>query len=301
MNPIVVKNVSKTFGAGKKWEVQALKNVSFEVKKGEIFGLLGPNGAGKTTLINIMLNLLSPDTGSVQILGEKPGPAVLSKINVISGGSEFHWGLKPRAILQYYADLYQIPNPESRIDELVKLLKMEHMMDRKFSWMSTGEKLRVAFAKALLNKPKLLLMDEPTLGLDPDVARSVRKEVRLLKESGTTILLTSHYMHEVEMLCDRIGFVYKGRLADIGEVKEVKLKHFSTYDVLLTLDRKPSAAFVKQHKLRVKDRKIRATLEGEDALSDLLAAVHKAGYAIKDMGMKKPTLEDYFIKVLGQQ
>jgi ABC-2 type transport system ATP-binding protein len=301
MNPIVVKNVSKTFGAGKKWEVQALKNVSFEVKKGEIFGLLGPNGAGKTTLINIMLNLLSPDTGSVRILGESPGPSVLNKINVISGGSEFHWALKPRAILQYYADLYQIPDPDARIDELVKLLKMERIMDRKFSWMSTGEKLRVAFAKALLNKPKLLLMDEPTLGLDPDVARNVRKEVRSLKEAGTTILLTSHYMHEVEMLCDRIGFVYKGQLVDIGEVKEVKLKNFSTYDVLLTLDRKPSAAFVKAHKLRVKDRKVRATLEGEDALSDLLAAVHKAGYAIKDMGMKKPTLEDYFMKVLGQQ
>jgi ABC-2 type transport system ATP-binding protein len=301
MNPIVVKNVSKTFGAGKKWEVQALKNVSFEVKKGEIFGLLGPNGAGKTTLINIMLNLLSPDTGSVRILGESPGPSVLNKINVISGGSEFHWALKPRAILQYYADLYQIPDPDARIDELVKLLKMERIMDRKFSWMSTGEKLRVAFAKALLNKPKLLLMDEPTLGLDPDVARNVRKEVRSLKEAGTTILLTSHYMHEVEMLCDRIGFVYKGQLVDIGEVKEVKLKNFSTYDVLLTLDRKPSAAFVKAHKLRVKDRKVRATLEGEDALSDLLAAMHKAGYAIKDMGMKKPTLEDYFMKVLGQQ
>lgn len=301
MNPIAVKNVSKTFKS-KKHEIKALQNISFEVKSGEIFGLLGPNGAGKSTLINILLNLLLPDSGSVEILGEKPCPKVLKRINVVAGGSEFHWALTPNDILTFYSKIYQIPNPKERVQELVALLKIEHLMDRKFSWLSTGERLRVAFAKALLNKPELLLMDEPTLGLDPDVARQVRNEIqRLNKETGMTILLTSHYMHEVEQLCTRIAFIYKGQIADTGDVKSVKLKHFGTYDVILHLDKKPSAAFVKEHKLQVKGEKIRATLSTEEGLSTLLSAVHEKGYKIRDIAMKKPTLEDYFIKVLGEQ
>ncbi len=301
MNPIVIKNVSKTFKS-RKQAVKALQNVSFEVKKGEIFGLLGPNGAGKSTLINIMLNLLLPDEGSVEILGEKPSPNVLRRINVVAGGSEFHWALTPNDILAFYAKIYEVPNPKERIQELVTLLKIEPLMDRKFSWFSTGERLRVAFAKALLNKPELLLMDEPTLGLDPDVARQVRNEVqRLNKETGMTILLTSHYMHEVEQLCNRIAFIHKGKIADIGDVKSVKLKHFGSYEIILHLDKKPTAAFAKENNLTVKEKKVRATLTSEEALSTLLASIHEAGYKIRDIAMKKPTLEDYFIKVLGEQ
>jgi ABC-2 type transport system ATP-binding protein len=301
MRPIVVENVSKTFG-GKGWSVEALQGVSFDVKKGEIFGLLGPNGAGKTTMINIMLNLLTPDTGSVQLMGERPNAEVLQQINVVSGGAQFHWALNPREILTFFADVYRIPNPKQRIDELTQLLKMEHLMERRFNWLSTGEKLRVAFAKALLNKPKLLLMDEPTLGLDPDVARHVRKEVRRLnRDEGTTILLTSHYMHEVEQLCNRIAFIYKGKIVDVGEVREVKLKRFATYDVILHLDKAPDAAFVKKHSLEVKGTRVKATLHDEEAMSTLLAAVHEAGYRVRDMSVKKPTLEDYFVKILGEQ
>ena len=301
MNPIVVTNVSKTFGK-KDQKFKALSNVSLEVKEGEIFGLLGPNGAGKTTLINVMLNLLIPDEGEVRILGEKPIPDVLNKINVVAGGSEFHWALTPTDILKFFAKIYQVPNGQERINELAELLEIKHLMNRKVSWFSTGERLRVAFAKALLNKPKLLLMDEPTLGLDPDIARNVRNEVeRLNKEEGTTILLTSHYMHEVEQLCDRIAFIYKGRIVDIGEVKEVKLKRFATYDVILTLNKKPTAKFVKENKLEAKGNRVRATLHDEEAMSTLLAETHLAGYLVKDVSIKKPTLEDYFIKVLGEQ
>ncbi len=301
MNPITVSNVSKTFII-KNTEIKALSNVSLEVKQGEVFGLLGPNGAGKTTLINMMLNLLTPDEGNVTILGQPPSPDVLRQINVVAGGSQFHWAMTPRDVLNFFANIYNIPNKKERINELVTLLKLEHLLDRKITWFSTGERLRVAFAKALLNKPKLLLMDEPTLGLDPDVARNVRNEVqRLNKEEGMTILLTSHYMHEVEQLCDRIAFIYEGKIVDVGEVKEVKLKHFATYDIILTLDKKPTAAFAKEHGLQVKGNRVRATLHDEDAMSTLMAEVHKAGYLVKDISIKKPTLEDYFIKVLGEQ
>jgi len=300
MHPIVVKNVSKTF-SGRGWKVEALKDVSFEVRKGEIFGLLGPNGAGKTTVINIILNLLTADSGEALLFGEKANSDVFKSINAISGNSQFHWALNITEILQFFADVYEVPNPKKRIAELVKLLRMEKLMDRKFRWLSTGEKLRVAFAKALINHPKLLLMDEPTLGLDPDIAQHVRKEVMRLRDQGVTILLTSHYMHEVEQLCDRIAFIYQGKIVDVGDVKEVKLRHFGTYDVTLTLDKQPSKAFVAKHKLTGKGMKVHATLEGEDALSALLAGVHEEGYNIRDIAVKKPTLEDYFIKVTGDQ
>ncbi|MCX6708216.1 MAG: ABC transporter ATP-binding protein, partial [Candidatus Woesearchaeota archaeon] len=204
-------------------------------------------------------------------------------------------------VLNFFANIYQIPNKKERISELAKLLKIEHLMDRKIDRFSTGERLRIAFAKALLNKPKLLLMDEPTLGLDPDAARNVRDEVRRLnKEEGMAILLTSHYMHEVEQLCDRIAFIYNGKIVDVGNVKEVKLKHFATYDVIITLDKKPTATFVKENNLQAKKNRIRATLNNEDAMSTLIAKVHEAGYLVKDIAIKKPTLEDYFIKVLGE-
>jgi len=297
MHPISVRDISKSFMT-KKGPIPALKKVSFVVKEGEIFGLLGPNGAGKTTLINIMLNLLTPDDGRVRIFGQKPGPGVASIINVVSGGSQFHWALTPNQILKYYAELYDIKDPDKRIAELASLLEISDLMENKFGWLSTGEKLRVSFAKALLNKPKLLLLDEPTLGMDPDVARKVRREMRRLNEEGTTILLTSHYMHEVEQLCDRIAFLYQGEIVDIGEVKDVKLKHFTTYDIVLTLNKRPSRAFAEMHGLRVKEDVVRATLDSEEALSRLIAAVHTAGYKIRDIGMKKPTLEDYFIKVI---
>ncbi|MBI4738537.1 ABC transporter ATP-binding protein [Candidatus Woesearchaeota archaeon] len=301
MNPIIVSHVNKTFRT-KTQDIKALQNVSFEVEQGEIFGLLGPNGAGKSTLINIMLNLLTPTDGSVLILGEKPGPRVLSRINVVAGGSEFHWALTPRDILSFYARIYQVTNFKERIAQLASLLKIHHLLDRKFSWLSTGERLRVAFAKAMLNRPKLLLMDEPTLGLDPGIAKDVRAEIqRLNRDTGMTILLTSHYMHEVEQLCNRIAFISKGKIVDIGEVKEVKLKHFGTYEITVTLDKKPKASWVSAHALRVEENKIKATLKDEESLSTLLAMIHESGYRINDIAIKKPTLEDYFIKVLHEQ
>jgi ABC-2 type transport system ATP-binding protein len=120
MHPIVVKNISKSFG-GNAWGVEALKDVSFEVKQGEIFGLLGPNGAGKTTLINILLNLLSADSGEVMLLGKPPLPEVLKQINVVSGGSQFHWGLTVNDIMKFFVKVYRVPNPRERLAELVIL------------------------------------------------------------------------------------------------------------------------------------------------------------------------------------
>ncbi len=323
-NLIEVKNLTKTYefyrkqaglmGSFKslfkreKLFTHAVKDISFYVQEGELVGFLGPNGAGKTTTLKMLSGILYPTTGSVHVLGFVPWerkPQYQKQFSIVMGQkNQLWWDLPAMDSFLLNKEIYEVPqkNFDETIEELSVLLDVQHLLDVQVRKLSLGERMKMELMAALLHRPKILFLDEPTIGLDVVSQEKVREFIsHYNKEKKTTILLTSHYMHEVEVLCDRIGFVYKGQLVDIGEVKEVKLKNFSTYDVLLTLDRKPSAAFVKAHKLRVKDRKIRVTLEGEDALSDLLVAAHKAGYKIKDMGMKKPTLEDYFIKVLGQQ
>lgn len=229
MSVIEVSGVSKQFGKGK-GRFYALKDVSLAVKEGEILGILGPNGAGKTTLLNIIMGIVYADSGSVSIFGEGAGKRGAVKIGYVSGEERFHWALTPFDILTFGGRLYGLGAIErkQRTAELLKLFGLEKVALRKFDVLSTGEKMRLAFAYALINKPKLLLLDEPTLGLDPDIAIKVRKEIkRISSELGTTIVLTSHYMQEVEQLCRRIAFINKGRIMHIGSVTDIRKKHIN--------------------------------------------------------------------------
>ncbi len=224
---IEINNVGKLFKSdGKKFS--ALEGVSFSVKKGEIFGLLGPNGAGKTTLINILTGLLVPDEGSVTIMGKdvvRHRNDILERMNAVSGDSKFHWLLTSKEILRFYFSAYNVPKHErqERMQHLVDMFEIEGIMNKKFSWLSTGERMRLILAKSLINRPEVLLLDEPTLGLDPDIAIKTRNLIlKVNKKYKTTILLTSHYMKEVEELCDRIAFIQKGKITDIGKISDLK-------------------------------------------------------------------------------
>ena len=224
---IEIKNVSKMFKSdGKKFH--ALDDVSFSVQKGEIFGLLGPNGAGKTTLINILTGLLVPDEGTISVLGKdvvRHRNDILERMNAVSGDSKFHWLLTSKEILKFYFSAYNVPKHErqERMQHLVEMFEIGGIMNKKFSWLSTGERMRLILAKSLINRPEVLLLDEPTLGLDPDIAIKTRNLIlEVNKKYKTTILLTSHYMKEVEELCDRIAFIHKGKITDIGKIKDLK-------------------------------------------------------------------------------
>ena len=224
---IEIQNVSKMFKSdGKKF--YALEKVSFRVKRGEIFGLLGPNGAGKTTLINVLTGLLVPDEGTVSILGQdvvRHRNDVLERMNAVSGDSKFHWHLTSREVMNFYFSAYNVPKHErqKRMQNLVEMFEIEGIMNKKFTWLSTGERMRLILAKSLINRPKVLLLDEPTLGLDPDIAIKTRKLILdVNKKYNTTILLTSHYMKEVEQLCDRIAFIQHGSIIDIGKINDLK-------------------------------------------------------------------------------
>lgn len=304
MNVIEVENVSKIFREkGKKF--YALKNVTLNVRKEEIFGLLGPNGAGKTTLINIIIGILAQDSGTIKVFGQdiSSGKDYLSKMNSVSGTTRFHWSLRPMDVLKIYSILYNVPKKsrEKKIEFLFRFFGLHRIRHKKFYMLSTGEKMRLIFAKAMLNEPKLLILDEPTLGLDPDIAINVRKEIKKLnKKFGTTVMLTSHYMNEVEQLADSIAFINKGEIVDMGHIEKVKLKTFSTYMAEIKVKKLKNIPFLEKCGFKIRKNILFKELPLEKNISEELYMLVKKGFEIVDVKTKKPTLEDYFVKITGE-
>jgi ABC-2 type transport system ATP-binding protein len=302
MDAIEIRNVSKKFREKRK-DFWALKDVSLSVKNGEIFGLLGPNGAGKTTLLNILIKLVSPDSGKVRILGKdiEKDNDYMEDINFVSGDTKFSWILTVEDILNFYSVAYNVPKEKrkERIEKLIEFFEIDSIRHRKFDDLSTGQKMRLIFAKSMLNHPKVLLLDEPTLGLDPAMAIRVRGEIkRLNKKFGTTIVLTSHYMSEVEQLSDRVAFIHEGKIIDMGRVEKVKLKRFGTYDVIVKVKKVLDRDFLKKNGFKITGSFLKKRLRIEESMSRMLSMLHKHGYEIEEIETKRPTLEDYFVKIL---
>ncbi|MBI4162865.1 MAG: ABC transporter ATP-binding protein [Candidatus Aenigmarchaeota archaeon] len=301
MNIIQVANISKSFKYQKS-RVKALDNVSLYVKKGEIFGLLGPNGAGKTTLLNIMTGMLLQDEGEINIFGKPLSRETFEKMNYVSGDSRFHWVLSPKSILDFYGRVYAIEKNErsERIAKLMQFLGLERVAERRFSDLSTGERMRLVFAKSLLNYPKILLLDEPTLGLDPDIAVRLRKEIaRINKKFKTTILLTSHYMHEVEQLADRIAFMHQGKIIDTGTVQKAKMKNVYDINLIVKVGGISKKDLLLKNGFKINKNVLSKSLKSEDDLNKAIHFLSKNKVKINDIEIKKPSLEDYFIKLAG--
>lgn len=297
-----IKNISKKFKRNGK-EFYALKDISFKIKEGEIFGLLGPNGAGKTTLINILTTILLPDRGTAKIFGYdilKNRQEILEIINTVSGETRFHWLLKVKDILKFYINLYDIPKEKkkNRIEYLAKRLEMNHLLNRTYKTLSTGEKMRVTLVKSLINYPRLVLYDEPTIGLDPDIAIKVRQLIKEInKTEGTTILLTSHYMHEVEELCDRVAFIDNGSISDIGTVEKLKSKKFSTYQVKIGVARIKNKKLLIDYGFKIKKNILIKEIDNKNDPSELIRFLVKNKYDVISFETRHPTLEDYFLKM----
>jgi len=231
---IEIKNVSRTYNGTvgvvkkKKELVTAVKDMSFDVYKGEIFGLLGPNGAGKTTTIKMMTTLLTPTSGSMTILGydcKKNPKAIRPRINFVFGGERnLYWRLSAKDNLEFFADLYLVPRSKQKkiIPEILKRVGLYDKKDRKVEAFSKGMKQRLQIAKALLNEPEILFLDEPTIGLDPVGARDLRGIIRDIASNNTTVVLTTHYMPEAEELCDRIAIVNQGELVALNKVSGLR-------------------------------------------------------------------------------
>ena len=203
----------------------ALGGLSFQVSPGESLGLLGVNGAGKTTAMNLLLGLTTPTSGEVRMFGKdlwKHRIEILKQVNFSSAYTSLPSNLLVWQNLLVFAKLYGVPKPKQRIESLLELLDITHLRKSVNGRLSAGESTRVNLAKALLNEPKLLLLDEPTASLDPDIADRVRKLLRKLqKETGLSILYTSHNMRDIEEVCDRLIFLHGGKVLAEGTPGEV--------------------------------------------------------------------------------
>ncbi len=220
-----IKNLLKKFNS-----IMAVNNISFEIEKNKTLGLLGPNGCGKTTSIGMMLGLITPTAGQIFINEIKLEPKnrieILSLMNFASPYIELPKKLTVKQNLEIYARLYGVKNISDRISEMTEDLNLKDFLNKKTGELSSGQKNRVSLAKSLINKPKLLFLDEPTASLDPDVGDFVREYLEKYKENNDlTMLLASHNMKEVERLCDSIVMMKQGEIVDKGTCDELINKH----------------------------------------------------------------------------
>lgn len=219
---IEVSQASKTFKNG----VQALSGLSLQVRPGECFGLLGPNGAGKSTLISLIYGVAKRTGGDISVFGLDPhtqSREIKKRLGVVTQENALDEGLTVEENMSVYAMFVGLPPEErkSRVDELLDYMALSHKKDESIRALSGGMKRRLVFVRALLSDPDLIILDEPTTGLDPAVRHLLWSKVRELKSRGKTVLLTTHYMHEAEMLCDRIVIVNKGRIVAEGSPQQL--------------------------------------------------------------------------------
>ena len=220
-----VKNLVKKFN-----NITAVNNISFNIEKNKTLGLLGPNGCGKTTSIGMMLGLITPSSGEIYINGISLVPKnrirLLSLMNFASPYIELPKKLTVEQNLEVYARLYGVKNVKERVNKMINDLNLQNFLKTKTGELSSGQKNRVALAKSLINKPKLLFLDEPTASLDPDIGDFVREYIeKYKKENELTILLASHNMKEVERLCDEIIMMKHGQIVDRGTCDQLIKKH----------------------------------------------------------------------------
>src|SRR5688572_7797789 len=297
----------------------AVDGVDLQIERGEIFGLLGPNGAGKSTTIRMLCTLLEPTSGTAHVNGfdivKQANEVRRSLGTVLAGERSIYWKLTGRENLEYFAALYHIPAEiaKKRVEELIERMEIKDRANELVEKYSTGMRQRVAIAKALLARPPILLLDEPTLGLDPQAARRLRELIAELKQEGHTILLTTHYMEEADQLSDRIGIIDTGKIIALDtpeglkqriEQKEVirlevagwheeiadKLKSIAGIENLIS--RQQTEADVWEVNMQAHNSRT--------ALPRIVEHISGNGTRLVNMNIVKPSLEDVFIHLTGK-
>ncbi len=299
-------------------EIEALKSVTLDIAPGEIFGLLGPNGAGKTTLIKCLTTLLLPTSGSIRVNGydvEKDENQVRASIGcMLMGERGLYWKLTGRENLDFFGALYHIP-PQARkhrADEIIELLKLGDIIDRAVETYSSGQKMKLAFGKSLVNQAPLLVLDEPTNTLDVPSARELRAVVRDLNRRGHTVIYTTHQMAEAEELCDRVAIVDRGQVIALGTVNALKQSLQQAGVIRVAGVIPPEALAAVQRLDNVDKAALTAGAAGEPAelrvvtpqpralLPELIRALFDHGAIIQDVAPAQVTLEDVFVALTGR-
>lgn len=302
MNNVIleVKNLTKKFG-----DFTAVKDLSFSIKKGEVLGLLGPNGAGKTTTIQMLLGIMAPTNGYIKYFGkelEQNREEILKQINFSSTYISMPWLFTVSEILEVFALLYEIPDKDKRIQKLLEEFEISHLRKSQFYNLSAGEKTRLFLTKAFMNYPKLILLDEPTASLDPDISVKIRKFLKREKEKyNVSMLFTSHNMAEVEEMCDRVIVLSHGKV--IAEDKPEDLtKSITNCTIELTIkDNKKAFEFFHKEKFPFeKDKSHFKFVLEEKSIADFLILLSSKGIGYQEISIDKPDLEDYFLEIIKE-
>jgi ABC-2 type transport system ATP-binding protein len=300
---IQIEQLRKVFRVGF-WgrRVTAVDGLSLDVSRGEVFGFLGPNGAGKTTTIKMLMGLIYPSGGTATLFGRPVGdPAAKSKVGFLPESPYFYDYLTSREFLRFYGHLFGLRGRtlDKRVDELLELVGMVHARDLQLRKFSKGMLQRVGIAQALINDPELVILDEPMSGLDPIGRKEVRDLIFRLKESGKTVMFSSHILHDAEMLCDRVAMIIKGKLVACGQVSDL-IEHGTTQEVEMMVDRLSPEGIEQLRPLTTKmvlhGERVMAVLASQrhvDEALDVLRA-HKAKLAA--LIPHKASLEDLFIR-----
>ena len=296
-NVIEVKNLKKSYGT-----FEALKGISFELGQGEILGFLGPNGAGKTTTIQMLLQIIAPNSGAIKIFGLeafKNREEVLQRMNFTSAYVHLFGSLTVWQNLKVFAMLYGLKGYE-RIHKLLKEFEAQDLKDKKAVTLSSGQLTRVMVIKALLNDPELLLLDEPTSSLDPDIAAKMRELLLYIRQDrGLSMLYTSHNMAEIEEMCDRVIFLSHGQIV-ANDTPDKLTKLIPDHQLMVTFEHQPEGleSFIKEKQLEaeITDNCVHITATNE-AIPGILGSIYQRGFRIRDISIEEPNLEDVFLKI----
>jgi ABC-2 type transport system ATP-binding protein len=295
-----VVDVRKRYGA-----IQAVDGVSFEVAPGEVFGLLGPNGAGKTTTVEMLEGLRAPDSGQLEVLGidvARNPDDLKQRVGVTLQTAELYPKLTVIEVLDLFRSFYKRSLPT---DQLIDFLDLGERKTAQTRQLSGGQRQRLAVALALVNDPEVIFLDEPTTGLDPAARRSLWDLVQKLQAQGKTILLTTHYMEEAEVLCDRLAIMDHGRILALGTVNELVNKRFKDrsvrFDEIAALTDDQLTALPGVESIKHDDGEtVLYTQDVPATIGGVLALTEALGVEPGNLGIRRPTLEDLFLDLTGR-
>ncbi len=312
-SPVIeMEHVYKAFG-----DVPALHDMSLTVQQGEVVGLLGPNGAGKTTTVRLILGLLKPDKGNVRLFGEDPYPddvtrcTLRRRVGVVLEEDRLYPRMSGWENLLFWTELYGMPADEA-MGEINRVLRLVEMADRSKSQVGTyskGMRRRLAIARALVNRPDILIMDEPTSGLDPMYRVQVRDILKRLAEQGMTILITSHNLAEVEKICTRVVIIKKGRLVLSSTMRDLRREYGSELVITVNIEASTLHDTPLFHELALNplvrevnayNNTVRLSLKNVDNISPIIQIFAKHNVGIREIKNISPSLEDIYLRIIKE-
>ena len=280
--------------------LRAVDHVSFEINEGEIFGLLGPNGAGKTTLISSIMTLEPFDQGRISVCGldnQKHPRRIKTLTGFMPQELVYHGYFNVREIIQFYCGFCGVWPASEKVDNIIKKLSLWDKRNQKVRTLSGGMKRRLMIAKALIHSPRLLLLDEPTAGVDVDLRAGIWNLIRNLKKEGASILFTTHYLEEAEKLCDRVAFIHHGKIRQIGKTKTL-IAQLTARHISLKLKKSLPKGFNRKHYAGKKGGYDVFLLPYSASLGDFLKELSLKTEDILDLRIKEGSLEDIFQRIL---